>query len=313
MEIAPRGTKAFFNLEKVILGLSQTLSALFFLSSLHPRRNVLGLYEEIDEAAEFLKKETGTDIEFGLILGSGLGELAEKVESAKSFSFTDIPNFPASTVKGHKGKLVVGTLQGRKVAVMQGRIHVYEGYPLSRITLPVRVMKSMGAHSLIVTNSCGGIHTKFSPGDLMLINDHINMMGNNPLIGPNDDRLGVRFPPMSEAYNTEYRRLAHSVARNSGVTLKEGIYCALSGPAYETPAEIRFLERGGADAVGMSTVPEVMVARHSGMDVLGISCVTNVLHQGPSQDTHHEVLEAAHAAGPNLQKLILGFLKEHTS
>jgi purine-nucleoside phosphorylase len=271
----------------------------------------LGLYEDIMEAVDFLKPQIGSDIEYGLILGSGLGALAEHVEDAHSFSFADIPNFPKSTVQGHKGRLVVGRLQGRRVAVMQGRIHVYEGYPLARITLPVRVMKALGAHSLVVTNSCGGIHTRFHPGDLMLINDHINMMGNSPLIGPNDERLGERFPPMSDAYNVAYRRLAHAVARKAGVTLKEGIYCALTGPAYETPAEIRFFERGGADAVGMSTVPEVLVARHAGLEVLGIACVTNVLHQGPSQDTHHEVLEAANAAGPNMQKIILGFLEAH--
>lgn len=271
----------------------------------------MGLYEDIVEAADFLRPQIGGDIEYGLILGSGLGALADLVEEPQSFSFGEIPHFPASTVAGHKGRLVVGTLQGKRVAVMQGRIHVYEGYPLDRITLPVRVMKALGAHSLVVTNSCGGIHTRFAPGDLMLINDHINMMGNNPLIGPNDDRLGERFPPMSAAYSSQYRALAHKVAREAGVTLKEGIYCALTGPAYETPAEIRFLERGGADAVGMSTVPEVLVARHAGMEVLGIACVTNVLHQGPSQDTHHEVLEMANFAGPNLQKVVLGFLERH--
>ncbi len=172
-------------------------------------------------------------------------------------------------------------------------------------------MRALGAHSLIVTNSAGGIHPRFNPGDLMLINDHINMTGTSPLIGENDDRLGVRFPPMAGAYSHVYRQLAHSVARVQGVTLKEGIYCALTGPAYETPAEIRFIERAGADAVGMSTVPEVLVARHSEMEVLGISCITNVLHQGPSKDTHHEVLEAANAAGPSMQKVILGFLEEH--
>ena len=271
----------------------------------------MGLYEDTLEAAEFLRQETGQGIEYGMILGSGLGALAELVEDAQSFHFADIPNFPQSTVQGHLGKLVVGTLKGKRVAVMQGRIHVYEGYPLDRITLPVRVMKQLGAHTLVVTNSCGGIHARFAPGDLMLINDHINMMGNNPLIGPNDERLGVRFPPMSAAYSQNLRNLAHQVARESGVTLKEGIYCALTGPAYETPAEVRFLERSGADAVGMSTVPEVIVARHSDLEVLGISCVTNVLHQGPSQDTHHEVLDMAHKAGPNLQKVILGFLERH--
>lgn len=273
----------------------------------------MGLYEDVIEAADFLREKTGGDIEFGLILGSGLGELAELVENPAALPFSEIPHFPASTVPGHKGRFVVGTLKGKRVAVMQGRIHVYEGYPLDRITLPVRVMKHLGAHSLIVTNSCGGIHTRFNPGDLMMLNDHINLMGQNPLIGPNDDRLGVRFPPMSNAYSPRYRARAHEIARENGVTLKEGIYCALTGPAYETPAEIRFLERGGADAVGMSTVPEVLVARHSGMEVLGLACVTNVLHQGPSQDTHHEVLDQANKAGPKLQKLILGFLEAHTS
>lgn len=269
----------------------------------------MGLYEEIQEAADFLKERSAEPVEFGLILGSGLGALAEQVENPQSFEFHTIPNFPRSTVEGHKGRLVLGTLSGRRVAVMQGRIHVYEGYPLARITLPVRVMKALGAHSLIVTNAAGGIHSKFTPGDLMLLNDHLNLMGDNPLIGPNDERLGVRFPPMSAAYDREYRGLAHRVARAQGITLKEGIYCALTGPSYETPAEVRYLERVGADAVGMSTVPEVLVARHSGMRVLGVSSITNVLHQGPSQDTHHEVLEAANRSGPELQKLIRGFLE----
>lgn len=272
----------------------------------------MGLYEEIQEAADFLKEKTGGQtIEFGLILGSGLGALADLVEQPRSFEFPTIPNFPRSTVEGHKGRLVIGTLSGRSVAVMQGRIHVYEGYPLSRITLPVRVMRALGAHTLVVTNAAGGIHTKLAPGDLMLLNDHLNLMGDNPLIGPNDDRLGVRFPPMSAAYDKEYRALAHQVAREQSITLKEGIYCALTGPNYETPAEVRFLERAGADAVGMSTVPEVLVARHAGMRVLGISSITNVLHQGPSQDTHHEVLEAANKSGPEMQRIILGFLKLH--
>ncbi len=274
----------------------------------------MGLFEEIQEAASYLKEKiAGKSIEFGLILGSGLGGLADLVEDPQSFEFHTIPNFPRSTVEGHKGRLVVGTLRGRSVAVMQGRVHVYEGYPLSRITLPVRVFQALGAHTLVVTNAAGGIHTKFLPGDLMLLNDHLNMMGDNPLIGPNDDRLGVRFPPMSAAYDKEYRALAHQVARQEGITLKEGIYCALTGPNYETPAEVRFLERAGADAVGMSTVPEVLVARHAGLRVLGISSITNVLHQGPSQDTHHEVLEAANKSGPEMQKIILGFLEQQKS
>ncbi len=270
------------------------------------------LYDEIQAAAAYLKERASDPIEFGLILGSGLGALADRVEDAVSVPFQEIPNFPQSTVEGHQGRLVLGRLEGKTVAVMQGRVHVYEGYPLSRITLPVRVMKALGAHSLVVTNSCGGIHTRFHPGDLMLINDHLNLMGDSPLIGPNDPRLGVRFPPMSCAYDPEYRKLAHRVARTNGITLKEGIYCALTGPAYETPAEVRYLERIGADTVGMSTVPEVMVARHSEMRVLGISCVTNVLHAGPSQDTHEDVLASAEGAGPNFQRLILGFLKEAT-
>lgn len=271
----------------------------------------MALYDEIIEARDYIQKKVSYPIEYGLILGSGLGALAEKVEDAQVFPFGEIPNFPHSTVPGHKGRFVCGTLRGKKVAVMQGRVHMYEGYPLPRITLPVRVMKALGAHSMVVTNSCGGIHARFNPGDLMLINDHINLTGSSPLIGENDERLGVRFPPMAGAYNHSYRLLAHAVARDAGVTLKEGVYCGLSGPAYETPAEIRFIERGGADAVGMSTVPEVLVARHAQMEVLGISCVTNVLHQGPSQDTHHEVLEAANEAGPRMEKIILGFLERH--
>lgn len=273
----------------------------------------LGLYEEVAEATAFLQEKVGRKIEFGLILGSGLGDLAERVQEAQVFDFNEVPNFPSSTVRGHKGRFILGFLEGRSVAVMQGRVHVYEGYPLPRITLPVRVMRALGAHSLIVTNAAGGIHSGYLAGDLMLINDHLNLMGNNPLIGPNDDRLGPRFPPMSEAYDREYRSLAHAAARAERITLREGIYCALTGPSYETPAEVRFLERAGADAVGMSTVPEVMVARHSGMRVLGISSITNILHQGPSQDTHQDVLDSASRSGPELERIVLGFLKLQTA
>lgn len=239
-----------------------------------------------------------------MILGSGLGVLADEVEDAVSIPYEDIPHFAISTVPGHAGRLVLGRLGGRPVAVMQGRVHYYEGYSMAEITFPVRVMKALGAGILVVTNACGGIHPKFYPGDLMLIADHINMMGANPLRGPNVDELGTRFPPMSRAYDAELRNLAHDIACHSGIKLQEGVYCGLAGPSFETPSEVRYLERVGADAVGMSTVPEVIVARHASMRVIGLSCVTNVLHQGPSNDTHEDVLAAAAAATPKLVALL---------
>lgn len=267
------------------------------------------LYDQIQEAADYIRNRTKAQPQTAIILGSGLGALTEQVVDAQVIPYKDIPHFPVSTVSGHAGELHIGQLNGKSVILMKGRVHIYEGYPLSQITLPVRVFQALGAQNIIVTNSAGGIHTRLNPGDLLLLNDHLNLVGDNPLIGPHDERLGVRFPPMSDAYDKELRKKAHQVAVERNVVLKEGVYCALSGPSYETPAEVRYLSIIGADAVGMSTVPEVIVARHCNLKVVGISCITNVLHEGPSQDTHTEVLETAATAGPNFVRLVTGLVE----
>nr|P77834.1 RecName: Full=Purine nucleoside phosphorylase 1; Short=PNP 1; AltName: Full=Inosine phosphorylase; AltName: Full=Inosine-guanosine phosphorylase; AltName: Full=Purine nucleoside phosphorylase I; Short=PNP I; Short=Pu-NPase I [Geobacillus stearothermophilus]BAA13509.1 purine nucleoside phosphorylase [Geobacillus stearothermophilus] len=246
----------------------------------------------IEQAAQFLKEKFPTSPQIGLILGSGLGVLADEIEQAIKIPYSDIPNFPVSTVEGHAGQLVYGQLEGATVVVMQGRFHYYEGYSFDKVTFPVRVMKALGVEQLIVTNAAGGVNESFEPGDLMIISDHINNMGGNPLIGPNDSALGVRFPDMSEAYSKRLRQLAKDVANDIGLRVREGVYVANTGPAYETPAEIRMIRVMGGDAVGMSTVPEVIVARHAGMEVLGISCISNMAAGILDQPlTHDEVIE----------------------
>ncbi|MBA2879076.1 purine-nucleoside phosphorylase [Anoxybacillus kamchatkensis] len=246
----------------------------------------------IEQAAQFLKEKFPTSPQIGLILGSGLGVLADEIEQAIKIPYSDIPNFPVSTVEGHAGQLVYGQLEGATVIVMQGRFHYYEGYSFEKVTFPVRVMKALGVKQLIVTNAAGGVNESFEPGDLMIISDHINNMGGNPLIGPNDAALGVRFPDMSEAYSKRLRQLAKDVANEIGLRVREGVYVANTGPAYETPAEIRMIRVMGGDAVGMSTVPEVIVARHGGMEVLGISCISNMAAGILDQPlTHDEVIE----------------------
>lgn len=246
----------------------------------------------IEQAAQFLKEKFPTSPQIGLILGSGLGVLADEIEQAIKIPYSDIPNFPVSTVEGHAGQLVYGQLEGATVVVMQGRFHYYEGYSFDKVTFPVRVMKALGVEQLVVTNAAGGVNESFEPGDLMIISDHINNMGGNPLIGPNDSALGVRFPDMSEAYSKRLRQLAKDVANDIGLRVREGVYVANTGPAYETPAEIRMIRIMGGDAVGMSTVPEVIVARHAGMEVLGISCISNMAAGILDQPlTHDEVIE----------------------
>lgn len=246
----------------------------------------------IEQAAQFLKEKFPTPPQIGLILGSGLGVLADEIEQAIKIPYSDIPNFPVSTVEGHAGQLVYGQLEGATVVVMQGRFHYYEGYSFDKVTFPVRVMKALGVEQLVVTNAAGGVNESFEPGDLMIISDHINNMGGNPLIGPNDSSLGVRFPDMTEAYSKRLRQLAKDVANEIGLRVREGVYVANTGPAYETPAEIRMIRVMGGDAVGMSTVPEVIVARHAGMEVLGISCISNMAAGILDQPlTHDEVIE----------------------
>jgi purine-nucleoside phosphorylase len=258
----------------------------------------------IEETIAFIKKAGVTDVEFGLILGSGLGELAEEIENPVVMKYADIPNFPVSTVTGHAGQLVYGTLSGKKVLAMQGRFHYYEGHSMQTVTYPVRVMKALGATSLIVTNACGGVNLDFKPGDLMLITDHINYMGNNPLIGLNDDNFGPRFPDMSQSYDADYRQTAKKVAAAHDLHLQEGVYMAFSGPTYETPAEIRFARTIGADAVGMSTVPEVIIARHAGLRVLGISCITNLAAGMQKNLNHAEVVETTERVKVEFKSLV---------
>ncbi|KXT78999.1 purine-nucleoside phosphorylase [Streptococcus sp. DD13] len=264
--------------------------------------------ENIYETRDFLKNAGVEAPEFGLILGSGLGELAEEIENALVFDYADIPNWAQSTVVGHAGKLVYGDLAGKKVLALQGRIHYYEGLGLQAVTFPVRVMKALGCTGILVTNAAGGV--SFGPGTLMAISDHINMTGANPLIGENLDEFGPRFPDMSKAYTPEYREIAHRVAKEAGIKLDEGVYCGWSGPAYETPAEIRALKTLGADAVGMSTVPEVIVAVHSGLKVLGISCITN--HAAGFQDSlsHEEVVAVTQQVKGDFKGLIKAILAE---
>lgn len=263
----------------------------------------------IEEAAAFIREKGGVQPEIGLILGSGLGVLADLLKDAVSIPYADIPHFPVSTVEGHVGELLLGNIQGRPVVMMKGRFHMYEGYGPELTAFPVRVMKQLGVKSLLVTNAAGGINTDFEPGDLMLITDHLNMTGSNPLIGPNDPALGVRFPDMSEAYSRRLRRLALDTADSQGITLQQGIYAGLLGPTYETPAEIVMLRTLGADAVGMSTVSEVIVARHSGLEVLGISCISNMAAGILDQPlSHDEVMETAEKVREKFLGLVMAII-----
>ena len=262
------------------------------------------LSEMLQETTQFILEKGVKEIDFGLILGSGLGELAEEIEEAIVIPYDQIPFFPTSTVVGHAGQLVYGTLSGKKVLAMQGRFHFYEGHSMQTVTYPVRVMAALKAHSVIVTNASGGVNESFVPGDLMLITDHINFTGQNPLIGPNEDEIGPRFPDMSEAYTLTYREVAKEAASQLDLTLKEGVYMGYSGSTYETPAEIRMSRTMGADAVGMSTVPEVIVAAHSGLKVLGISCITNLAAGMQANLNHEEVVETTQRVKQSFKALI---------
>lgn len=265
----------------------------------------------IDEAAEFISSKTSVRPEIGLILGSGLGVLGDDLEDAVTIAYADIPHFPVSTVEGHAGDLIIGKLQGRSVALMRGRFHMYEGYEPERTALPVRVMKALGVTTLLVTNAAGGVNLDYKAGDLMLISDHINLTGRNPLVGPNDNALGMRFPDMSEAYSRRLREIAKQTASQLGFEVQEGVYVGLLGPNYETPAEIRMLRTLGGDAVGMSTVSEVIVARHSGMEVLGISCISNMAAGILDQPlSHAEVMETTEQVKEKFISLVLTLLPQ---
>src|SRR6266699_3444241 len=271
------------------------------------------LYDQVLEAVQTIQTRTSLKPEVGVILGSGLGDLATEIAEPAIVPYADIPHFARSTVKGHAGRLIIGLLENVPVVAMQGRFHLYEGYPLQVLTLPVRVMRQLGAHTLIVTNAACGVNPAYRPGDFMLISDHINMpglAGANPLVGPNDERLGERFPPLARAYDAGLRTLAHTVATAwPEITLHEGVYAMVRGPSYETGAELRFLRMIGADAVGMYTAPEVVVARHMGMRVLGLSLITNKATGVETEEVNHaEVLATADVARPRFVALMRGIV-----
>lgn len=264
---------------------------------------------ELEKAASVVNQKTNCLPSVALILGSGLGELADKVQDPVAIPFSEIPYFPKATVEGHAGRLVLGKLSGVRVAVFQGRVHYYEGYAMDEVTFPIRLAWTLGARTLIVTNAAGGLNPDFKEGNLMLISDHLNLTGSNPLAGPNDDKWGPRFPGMANAYSPGLRKIASEAAKQETIMLQEGVYAALSGPSYETLAEIKLLRMIGADAVGMSTVPEVIAARHMNMEVLGISCITNLLSIEKAQEvTHNEVIETGKKVAATFQRLVLAVL-----
>lgn len=268
------------------------------------------IIRQLEESKKYIINSANIEPEIGIILGSGLGVLAEEIQNPVIFLYNEIPHFPVTTVEGHKGQLVMGELEGKKVVVMQGRFHYYEGYSMEEVVYPVRVMGQLGIKNLIVTNAAGGVNLGFQPGNLMLIKDHINLLGTNPLIGPNIEQLGVRFPDMSEAYNHDLRELAALTAKDLKIHIQKGIYAAVTGPSYETPAEIRYLRIIGADAVGMSTVPEVIAANHMGIKVLGISCITNMAAGVlPEKLSHDDVVATANMVKSTFIKLVKGIVR----
>ncbi len=269
--------------------------------------------EQIDQAADAVRKRSSYMPRVALILGSGLNGLADSLQKPDIIPFGDLPHMPVSTVHGHAGRLVIGELEGQSVFVMQGRVHFYEGYSMGQVTLPIRIMQRLGIEMLFVTNAAGGVNPDFIPGDVMLITDNLNligMTGMNPLFGPNIDELGPRFPDMSQAYDRELTSKARKAAADEQIQLHEGVYCCLSGPSFEGPADLRFLRAAGADAVGMSTVPEVIVARHGGMRVMGLSGISNKANlDGSTVTTHEEVIEAGKVITPKVEKIIRGVLR----
>jgi purine-nucleoside phosphorylase len=266
-------------------------------------------FDKAGRAADFVLAKTSLRPKVGVVLGSGLGAFAAEIKNAAVIPYSEIPNFPRATAIGHAGRLVIGTANNTPAAVMQGRVHLYEGYSITEVAFPMRVMARMGIHAVVLTNAAGGINPKFRQGSLVMISDHINLQGKNPLTGPNDDRFGTRFPDMSDAYWQPYREIAHTQARALGIDTFEGVYASLEGPSYETPAEIRFLRTIGADLVGMSTVPTTIAARHMGVRVLGISCVTNMA-AGVRHDpiNHAEVLETGERVERQFADLLLAVL-----
>ena len=270
------------------------------------------MINKINQTVAFLKEKTNFSPEIGIILGSGLGNLTDEIEIEHTISYEDIPNFPVSTVKDHSGKLVFGTLSGRKVVAMKGRFHYYEGWSIDEVVFPVRVMKYLGIETLIVSNAAGGMGKGYKVGDLMIINDHINMQPEHPLRGKNDDNIGSRFPDMMHAYNPDLILKAQNIADKNNIVCHQGVYLGVQGPTFETPAEYRAFFIMGADAVGMSTVPEVIVARHMGIDVFGMSVITDLGYPPEAMEdvSHDVVLAAAHNAEPAMTLIIKELLKK---
>jgi purine-nucleoside phosphorylase len=270
---------------------------------------VISYYDRVKESADAIRAQVGDVPRIGVVLGSGLGDFAGVLADGLSTPYDRLPHWPAARVIGHEGRLVIGCITGRRVAALAGRSHAYEGHDLSTVTFAVRVLGLLGVRMLILTNAAGGINTSFASGALMLIDDHINLMGDNPLAGPNDERFGPRFPDMTEVYSRRLRTIAEEAAETVGLTLRHGIYAALKGPSYETPAEIRYLRTIGADAVGMSTVPEAIVARHMGIDVLGISCISNMAAGVlPKPLNHDDVMETTRRVRAQFIALLEGII-----
>jgi purine-nucleoside phosphorylase len=269
----------------------------------------MSLFDHIEQSASEIRRRAPDVPEVAVVLGSGLGDFAGRLDNPISIPYGELPHWPASTVIGHEGRLVLGTLGGKRVAALSGRVHYYEGHDLQTVTFGARVIGRLGVKTLILTNAAGGINAALTPGTLMIIDDHINLMGSNPLVGPNEDRFGPRFPDMSEVYSKRLRTIADDVAASQGVAIGHGVYVALHGPSYETPAEIRFLRTIGADAVGMSTAPEAIVARHMGVEVLGISCITNAAAGVlPQPLNHDEVMAVARQVRGAFARLLEGII-----
>jgi len=268
------------------------------------------MYDKIKQTSAFIQSKTDIKPKVGIVLGSGLGNLANQIEVETAIDYHDIPNFPEVTVKGHSGRLLIGKLGGKDIIAMLGRFHFYEGHSMKALTFPIRVMIDLGIDLLILSNAAGGMNPNFKVGDIMLINDHINLFPDNPLMGPNDERLGVRFPDMSEVYDKELIKKAHQIAKENNIELQEGVYVGTTGPTFETPAEYKYFHIIGGDTVGMSTVPEAIVARHGGIKTFGFSIVTDLGVEGQVETvSHEEVIEAANAAEPKLTLIVTELLK----
>ncbi len=269
------------------------------------------MLKKIQETSNFLKDKTGFSPDFGIILGTGLGGLVDEIKAEHVINYDEIPNFPVSTVKGHHGKLIFGELSGAKVVALQGRFHFYEGYSMQEVTFPIRIFKELGIRILILSNASGGLNPGFSVGDIMFIEDHINLMGTNPLIGPNDEALGPRFPDMSEPYDHTLRKKAQDIADRLGIKHQSGVYAGVTGPTFETPAEYKYVRIIGGDAVGMSTVPEVIVARQAGLPCLAFSVISDLGVEGQIVEiSHDDVIDAASIAEPQMTKIIKSFIAE---